>query len=73
MSVSNKHIYDLLSEFRKEVKDDNRIQNAKIDANTAFRNNLSGKIAMGVIAIGAFISVVTAVITSYINNKIFGK
>lgn len=77
MAVTNEHLLEAFNnkfdKLRLEIKADLKARDKKIDANTSFRDNLSGKIAVGVIAIGAFISVVTAVITSYVNNKLFGK
>lgn len=70
MPVTNKDIYDAINDFRKEVNGSLAKRDAKIDANTAFRNNLSGKIAIGVLAIGTFISAVTGIIVTFINNKI---
>jgi len=73
MSVTNAHIFDEIKELRLEMKADMKELSHDVKANTAFRNNLSGKIAIGVLAIGSFISVVTAIITTFINDKLLGK
>lgn len=70
MSVTNAHIFNEIKELRLEMKADMKILRDDVKANTAFRNNLSGKIAVGVLAIGTFISMVTAIITTFINNRI---
>ena len=73
MSVTNRDIFDELKELRLEMKHDLSELRDEVGINTAFRNNLSGKMAVGVITIGAFISMITAIVTSYINNKLFRK
>ena len=55
-----------------EDKMDRRLCNIedRVDKLETFRDNLNGKIAMGVITVGAFISVITSVITTWINNRV---
>lgn len=69
-SITNKEIYDALNDLRKEL--DCRISKveSQVDVNSGFRNNLEGKIAMGVITIGAFVSIVTSIATTFINDKL---
>ena len=73
MSVTNQTIFDELKDLRLEMKGDMTEMRKDVKVNTDFRNNLSGKIAIGVVTIGAFVSVVASIVTTFINNKIFGK
>lgn len=69
--------YDLLIQVNKSVdrledKMDERLSRLekRTDVLESFQDNLQGKIAMGVIAIGAFISIITATITTWINDRL---
>jgi hypothetical protein len=75
--MSKPSSYDLLIQIHKsmnhmEDKMDRRLCNIedRVDKLETFRDNLNGKIAMGVITVGAFISVITSVITTWINNRV---
>jgi hypothetical protein len=70
--------YELLIQVNKSIdrledKMDQRLTNIekRTDILESFQDNLQGRIAMGVLAIGAFVSIITAVVTTWINDKIF--
>ena len=69
-TITNKNIFDELKDLRLEMKGDMGLIKKDVKINTAFRNNLSGKIAIGVLTIGTFISAVTGIVVTFINNKI---
>jgi len=74
MPITNQHLLEAftqgLTDLRLEIKDDMEKRDKEIGVNTAFRNNLSGKIAIGVLAIGTFVSAITGIIVTFINNRI---
>ena len=70
-NVTLRDVYTAVNDLRDDLSADIKDLRKEVGGNTAFINNLSGKIAMGVLAIGSFISIATAVIVSYINNKLF--
>lgn len=69
-TVTNKEIYDAINDLRKELSDRITKVECQVDVNSGFRNNLEGKIAMGVITIGAFVSIMTSIATTFINDKL---
>ena len=54
--ITNRDIYDAINDFRREVNESFEKRDVKIDANTSWRHQITGKLTILFIFIGAGIN-----------------